>query len=381
MVRSIKRMSKLLMLLACTTPVSMHADTSTPDRFARLTSAPDPIYAGQAFFITLSIYSTGMPLDKSVSISGLPADTNLTLETFQELAAEQEQLGDKLFDVRRFRCRAMCHAGGSYPLTPTLQGTLIEELRSFFFVQRHLRPVMIPVTPFTLRILPLPADNRPDGFTGAVGLFRFQASAAPLNIAPGDIVTVQIQIDGVGLPPGIMPPAVQPVSGLKVYDSRPLTGQCTDETRVFTQTVVPVDPALTHIPAICFTSFNPVAGRYETATAGPFPIVFHAEPATVAPVFSPRTNKNTVSHMTGSHASEQIPRNGFIGSRLLMKQAATVELLHVPGTTHAHLAPSRTSLVLFTLQKDSLVRIMDRQEGWLRVEAPDGIGWIPVVAP
>lgn len=381
MSRSTATIGTLWLLVTCCMPLSLPADTSVPDRFARLASAPEPIYAGQTFLMTLAIYNTGMPLDKSVSISGLPSDASFTLEPFQELAGQQEQIGGRLFDVRRFRCQAMCSTAGNHTLEPTLQGTLIEELRSFFFVQRHLRPVMIPTAPLHLRILPLPGKDQPETFTGAVGVFRFHASAAPLHIAPGDIVTVRIQIDGIGLPPGITPPAVQPVSGLKVYDSRPVTGQSTGETRIFTQTVVPMDPALTHIPAISFTSFNPVSGRYETATAGPFPLLFHAEPATITPVFSLQANKHIAPAVTNSRPGEREPRKASIARWLGRKQVAAPELLHVPETATAHIAPSRTSLVLFTLKKDSVVLITDRREGWLRVEAPDGIGWIRTLAP
>lgn len=371
----------LWLLLTCSVPLSVLGDTSAPDTFARLAPEPDPIYAGQAFFMTLDIYNTGMPLDKSVSISGLPADTNLTLEPFQELSARQEQAGGRLFDIRRFRCRAVCHTGGNYILKPTLQGTRIEEVRSFFFVQRHLHPVMIPVSPLNLHILALPEEGRPESFTGAVGLFRFQADVKPLHIAQGDIVTVRIQIDGIGLPLTITPPAIRPVPGLKVYDSRPVSGQSTDETRVFTQTVVPMDGTLSHIPGISFTSFNPVAGRYETATAGPFPLTFHAEPATVTPSLPLPTSKHTVPAITNGSSAEREPRRGFIARWLGGGRVTALELLHVSGTVNAHIAPSRTSLVLFTLKKDSVIRITDRQDGWLRVEAPDGIGWIPAIAP
>src|SRR5262245_43998288 len=49
-----------------------------------------------------------------------------------------------------------------------------------------------------VRILPIPVENRPAGFFGAVGKFELAAEAVPTQTAPGDPVTLKIRISGTG---------------------------------------------------------------------------------------------------------------------------------------------------------------------------------------
>src|SRR5439155_1018383 len=46
--------------------------------------------------------------------------------------------------------------------------------------------------------LPLPTQNAPHNFNGAVGSFTMTASVGPTNVAVGDPITVKIQISGRG---------------------------------------------------------------------------------------------------------------------------------------------------------------------------------------
>ncbi len=361
--------------------IALDAIAAAPDRFARISSSSDTIYAGQTFDLTLAIYSTGANLDKAVSFSGFPPDTSLFMETFQELPLQQETLDGRMFDVRRFRTRVRAILAGKLRLTPSLQGTLIEETRSYFMVQRHLRPVPIPTEPFLLNVLPLPDNGRPGTFSGAVGVFEFSATASPLNIAPGDIVTIQMHIAGPVLPEGMTPPAILPVTGLKVYDSRLIPDESSTDLHVFRQTVVPTVPSLSCIPAISFTFFNPVARQYETRTAGPFPLTFHTEPSSQTSVYTPPTNAQPKA--TGSVYPPEVPcTNTTFSTRWRnLFRITPVELFHSPENTDVRMAPSTASTVLFSIQKGSVARISERWEGWLRIETGDGIGWIPLASP
>lgn len=349
-------------------PIASHA---APDRFARFSTQPSRIYAGQFFDLTLAIYNAGDTLDKSITISGMPPPDTLRCEPFQELALQQEVAENRIYEVRRFRAQAMAPVPGRLSLSPALQGTLIRESRSYFFVQRQTTPVSFSAEIFPLTILPLPEEGRPSTFSGAVGEFRLRAKASPLDIAVGDLVTVEVRIEGMGLPEALPPPTLPPVDGLKAYDARPIPAESSAAARTFRQTVVPVDQSLSALPALSFTFFNARTGRYETQTAGPFPLTFHAERTAIQPVYTPRTN--------AAGATPPPPRSETPGiwQRFLPAIGRThIEQVSVPHDTEVRLAPADDAIVLFTLKRNMNVRVESRFEEWIRIESPEGTGWI-----
>jgi len=354
---------------------------AAPERFARLVAAPPRVYSGQVFDLSLSIHSTGMPLDKSISIAGLASPGLARIGDFEELPMTRETLDGNAYDIRNFRARVTAGPAGNHRLAPNLGGTVIEEVRSYFFVQRHLRPVAIPVEPLTLPVLPLPEERRPPSFSGAVGEFLLYAAATPLNVAPGDLVTVEIRIEGLGFPETAAVPAVSAVAGLKTYEVRPVPGESRDFLRVFRQTVVPSDPLLAGIPALNFTFFNSRTGQYETQSAGPFPLRFHAEPVAVQPVYTGGRTTNSPAIPPPAGAAEPERRGSFWTRWLHRLRGDTVELLHVAGAPEVRVAPGDQAAVLFRLRPGSVVRIVARWEGWLRVEAPEGAGWLRSTPP
>ena len=65
-------------------------------------------------------------------------------------------------------------------------------------MQVQERRVALAAEPETLTVLPLPKENVPANFNGAVGSFSMTLSAGPTNVAAGDPVTVKVQISGRG---------------------------------------------------------------------------------------------------------------------------------------------------------------------------------------
>ena len=49
-----------------------------------------------------------------------------------------------------------------------------------------------------MQVLPLPRENVPSGFGGAVGTYSLSLTVSPTNVAMGDPVTVKVQITGYG---------------------------------------------------------------------------------------------------------------------------------------------------------------------------------------
>src|ERR1017187_288590 len=72
------------------------------------------------------------------------------------------------------------------------------DMDSFFGPRTEPRPVALSVPMQNMQVLPLPKDNVPANFNGAVGKYTMTFSAGPTNVAAGDPITVKIQISGQG---------------------------------------------------------------------------------------------------------------------------------------------------------------------------------------
>lgn len=119
-------------------------------------------------------------------------------------------------------------------------------------------------------VLPLPPDNRPANFNGAVGVFQIDVTATPTAARVGDPIDLQITIRGVG-PIATLPGpnlAAMPAltDGFRVPNET-LAGDVRDDgrTKRFTQTIRAKRSDVTEIPPIEFPYFNPKSGSYEVA--------------------------------------------------------------------------------------------------------------------
>ena len=155
--------------------------------------------------------------------------------------------------------------------------------------------VPLTVDQQTIRVLPLPTENVPPGFSGAIGTYTLSFSAGPTNVAAGDPITVKIQISGRGYLDGIALPdfgwkdfkTYPPTSKVETTDPLGLEG-----TKSFEQLVTPQSAEVTQIPGFAFTFFNPDAKRYQTLSQAPIPITVRPGGTSVAPTIAAARESN-----------------------------------------------------------------------------------------
>ena len=138
-----------------------------------------------------------------------------------------------------------------------------------FFDRYEKRPLTVRSKTSSLTVLPLPEENKPADFTGAVGQFSLDASVGPVEVNVGDPVTVKMQVGGEGNLKMVQPPAFTTADNFKVYDP-----QIKEENGVkkLEQVLIPESEQITEIPAVRFSCFDPVLRQYQTLTKGPFPV-------------------------------------------------------------------------------------------------------------
>jgi len=134
--------------------------------------------------------------------------------------------------------------------------------------------VTLTTKPVTITIKPLPEENKPAGFSGAVGNFTIQSSLANRNISAQDEATLHVVIRGKGNLPVITAPQVAWPGGVDAFDPTakedinktvaPMSG-----TKAFDYVFTPRDPGHHVIPAISFPYFDPVSQSYKTVGTDP----------------------------------------------------------------------------------------------------------------
>jgi len=139
----------------------------------------------------------------------------------------------------------------------------------------------------SVRVLPLPRQDAPADFTGAVGNFTMNVTAGPTTVTAGDPITVKIQISGRGSLDSINLPEQTAWHDFKAYPptakveaSDPL-GQ--EGSKTFEQLVTPQNAEVKALPPVSFSFFDPEKKAYQTLTQPAIPLVVRPAAAAAAP--------------------------------------------------------------------------------------------------
>jgi len=134
--------------------------------------------------------------------------------------------------------------------------------------------VTLDTKPLTITVRPLPDENKPSNYNGAVGSFSVEASLANKNVAAQDEATLHIVVKGKGNLPVINAPVVDWPAGIEAFDPTakedvnktvvPMSG-----TKSFDYVFTAKTPGHYTIPAVNFSWFDPSSQTYKTAGSEP----------------------------------------------------------------------------------------------------------------
>jgi len=137
----------------------------------------------------------------------------------------------------------------------------------------------------SLRVLPLPKEGRPAGFSGTVGAFSAAATAEPRVVEVLEPMTLKVAISGHAYPQTL---DIAPLTGqralsalFRIPDERALP-RIVKGARQITQTIRPIHDGVAAVPALHFDYFDPKTRRYGSATTLPMPITVKAARAATA---------------------------------------------------------------------------------------------------
>jgi hypothetical protein len=158
-------------------------------------------------------------------------------------------------------------------------------------------PMAVGDRPFTvtsdtpqINVLPMPTNNAPPSFHGAIGSFDLaEYEAGPSSVGVGDPITLKITIAGSGSFDTVALPA-NPQEG-RDFKAYPPTVKVTysdpflqfQGSKHFEQVITPLNADIKELPAFALSYFDPASGSFKTLTHPPIPLSIHATAATPQP--------------------------------------------------------------------------------------------------
>jgi len=137
--------------------------------------------------------------------------------------------------------------------------------------------VTLDTKPLPITVKPLPEENKPAAFNGAVGSFSIEATLNNRSVAAEDEATLHVVVKGKGNLPVIAAPVVDWPAGIEAFD--PTAKEEVNKTVVpmsgsksFDYIFTPRSPGNYTIPAVSFPYFDPAAQAYKTAETRPMEI-------------------------------------------------------------------------------------------------------------
>lgn len=252
-------------------------------RLEQQVDAPDPFYPGKrATLIYRYIYSGDIELSKEF-LPLMKADGFLKIG--EEEIKDFEQGG---FSIRQITQIIQATKPGTFSFEPAVvegKAYTVESSgrRSYNPVQLHAE-----TTPIKIEVKPLPMQNKPQSFTGAVGKYTFQVklnSSKEMNV--GDKLSLNIAISGpadtlanVQLPDLCCVPGM---SGLFKLSDLPPSSVIKDNVKQFTVEMRPLSANAREIPSLEFSYFDTDTQQFKTLKSEPIPIIVREIPTAESP--------------------------------------------------------------------------------------------------
>lgn len=152
--------------------------------------------------------------------------------------------------------------------------------------------VVLRSTPIELDVRPLPDNNKPADFTGAIGNFTLEVKPSKTVVDANQPITLTIKIQGTGNIKSIAEPLIPESPDFRVYQasSSETIAKLNDKlggTKTFEEVFIPRRPGEMEIPSIAFNFFNPRTGQYESISTKPIPVTAHRPEGFVADESAP----------------------------------------------------------------------------------------------
>lgn len=287
--------------------------------FLQIVSPPEKVYVGQVVPVELRLYYIE---GGNISYPTLDGEGwSFGKVTGNEMG--RQVLNGRYFNLAIFQFSATAYKTGKLKLgpfqcemnVPVEQGPAARRGNSLFgFNTRRYQKVAISTQePAEVLGLPLPSDQVPASFHGAIGRFDLQVTPLSTEVREGDPITLRFRVYGEGNFNSITFPMTEQWKDFKSYPPEiqwePQNNLEIRGTKVFELTVVPSDREVTEIPQIEWSYFDPEKSAYETVKRGPYKITVSPSSASASKApdsFAVETDESKASKETWAHIKPRI---------------------------------------------------------------------------
>ncbi len=196
-----------------------------------------------------------------------------------------EMVGGRRYRVSEAKIALFPTAAGSQTIGEATVKCKIEDFESFFnrdpfsldldqFFNRGARERVLRTSPLNLEVLPLPENNQPDDFTGAVGQYQMRVDWSKKTTEVNQQVTAKVTIWGTGNVKSLAEPKITAPPNFRTFlsaSSERVTreGNKIGGGKIFEISFVPREPGSFELPAVTFSYFNPANRKYVKLKGAP----------------------------------------------------------------------------------------------------------------
>ncbi len=272
--------------------------------FAKLTLPKKKIYAGEIIVADLQVfYRQDTRLAQEPQLMGL-ANEGFSTGKIASGSQSQTQIGSTVYNVIPAKIALTAIKPGPLSIGPVTVGLVLDvpsenrPATTFggFIINYggERKQFSLSTQTFKNESLPLPVENVPPDFNGAVGDYTMTMTVGPTNVPAGDPVTMRVQISGRGALDNLRLPDLSawrdfkvfpPTSKIEITDPLGIEG-----TKTFEEIVTPQSTDVRALPQFSFSFFNPADGKYCTLTNPPVPLVVRAGGVTTMPTIAATKN-------------------------------------------------------------------------------------------
>jgi len=248
---------------------------AAPAAFVKLILPKRQLYVGEVSEVELQVYFQEATIRQYPQ---LPLDAGLTAGKWLKPTESRVQLSNQVYAVVSFKQPITPVKAGLVTVGPATASILVPDKtrQQNVFFGRPETEMRMATEQARIQVLPVPAQNMPPTFAGAVGNFTLTVAAAPTNLAAGDPITVRVKIAGRGALDAVRLP---PQPGWSEFKTYPATSAIesgdpnnNSGTKNFEQVVVPERAGLKALPAFAFSFFDPDQRQFRTLTGPAIPL-------------------------------------------------------------------------------------------------------------
>jgi hypothetical protein len=280
--------------------------------FSRITTDNPAPYVYEPFELQVKLHiRDGIQIAESFSLKGGLPDQGLDGELEWTVGRTgREQVGGLIYNTYTLKATTKALTAGTFSFQPGVQVNVVvprQNRRSYgfddpffgdFFGRQETRPIVLDCNRQDIEVRPIPMEGRPESYTGGVGTMDFNVTVGPTELKAGEPVTVEMRITGSGNLEKLMPPKLEGLTGIKLYDVRSVPTDDPNEVR-YEQVLIPTSDTVTELPPVSFTYFNTRTADFRTITKGPFQLSVEAVPDQSAQVMTTRPATPAATEVLG----------------------------------------------------------------------------------